>query len=125
MYFQAEIPNKRSRFQAPDSEEAAIHNIDRLDVESTLTTKSLSEYAKREGKLIFKAFGNHPSFVMFTLGNELGRNEGMFEMVSYFKQVDPRHLYAQGTNNMHWNPSLADHSGYYVGRLSPDRSGDR
>jgi hypothetical protein len=114
VYFQAEIPNKRSGFQAPENEDAAIHNIDRLDVESTLRKKSLYEYAKREGELIFKAFGNHPSFVMFTLGNELGRNDGMFELVSHFKQVDPRHLYAQGTNNMHWNPSLAEGDDFWV-----------
>jgi hypothetical protein len=114
VYFQAEIPNKRSGFQAPEDKEAAIHNIDRLDVESTLRKKSLYEYAKREGELIFKAFGNHPSFVMFTLGNELGRNQGMFEMVAHFQKIDPRHLYAQGTNNMHWNPSLAEGDDFWV-----------
>ncbi|GAI97504.1 unnamed protein product, partial [marine sediment metagenome] len=98
VYFQAEIPNKRSGFRAPEDREAAIHNIDRLDVKSSLKKVSLYEYAKREAELIFKAFGNHPSFVMFTLGNELGRNEGMFDMVAHFKEIDPRHLYAQGSN---------------------------
>ena len=114
VYFQAEIPNKRSAFDTPDSKEAAIHNIDWLDVESTLREKSLSEYAKREGELIFKRFGNHPSFVMFTLGNELGRSPGMFEMVAHFKRTDPRHLYAQGSNNMHWEPSLAEGDDFWV-----------
>jgi hypothetical protein len=114
VYFQAEIPNKRSGFRAPENKEAAIHNIDRLDVESTLRKKSLYEYTKREGELIFKTFGNHPSFVMFTLGNELGRNQGMFEMVDHFKEIDPRHLYAQGTNNVHWNPSLAEGDDFWV-----------
>jgi len=114
VYFQAELPNKRSGFRAPDDKEAAIHNVDRLDVDSSLKEVSLYEYAKREGELIFKAFGNHPSFVMFTLGNELGRNEGMFEMVAHFKEIDPRHLYAQGTNNVHWNPSLAEGDDFWV-----------
>jgi hypothetical protein len=114
MYLQPELPNKRSGFQAPENEEAAIYNIDRLEVESTSTTKSLYEYAKREGELIFKAFGNHPSFVMFTLGNELGRNQGMFEMVSHYKTIDPRRLYAQGSNNMHWAPSLAEGDDFWV-----------
>jgi len=102
VYFQAEIPNKRSGFRAPENEEAAIRNIDRLDVESSLAKRSLYEYAKREGELIFKAFGNHPSFVMFTLGNELGRNQGMFEMVSYFKKIDPRHLYHLAEGDDFW-----------------------
>jgi hypothetical protein len=114
VYFQAEIPNKRSGFQAPENKEMAIHNIDRFDVESTLRKKSLYEYAMREGELIFKAFGNHPSFVMFTLGNELGRNQAMFEMVAHFKEIDPRHLYAQGTNNVHWNPHLAEGDDFWV-----------
>ena len=32
VYFQAELPNKRSGFQAPENKEAAHYNIDRLDV---------------------------------------------------------------------------------------------
>ncbi len=114
VYFQAEIPSKRSGYQVPENKEGATHNIDRLDVASTLRKKSLYEYAKREGELIFKAFGNHPSLVMFTLGNELGRNQGMFEMVAYYKQIDPRRLYAQGSNNVHWNPSLAEGDDFWV-----------
>ena len=34
VYFQVELPNKRSGFKAPENREAAYHNIDRLDVES-------------------------------------------------------------------------------------------
>ena len=113
-YFQAELPNKRSGFNAPESEEAAIHNVDRLDVKSTETKISLYDYGKREGELIFKHFGNHPSFVMFTLGNELGRRQAMFELVAHFKQLDPRRLHAQGSNNLHWNPSLAEGDDFWV-----------
>lgn len=114
VYFQAEIPNKRSAFNAPDSIEAAIHNIDWLNVEKSEKEKSLYDYAEREGELIFRHFGNHPSFVMFTLGNELGRNPGMFKMVAQFKQTDPRHLYAQGANNVHWDPSYAEGDDFWV-----------
>jgi beta-galactosidase/beta-glucuronidase len=114
MYFQAELPNKRSGFQAPENRKAAIHNIDRLDMESTDTKVSLYDYGKREGELILKHFGNHPSFVMFTLGNELGRTQGMYDLVTHFRKTDPRHLYAQGSNNMHWNPSLAQGDDFWV-----------
>ena len=114
IYFQPEIPNKRSAFGVPENKDAVHYNIDRLDVDSTLTKVSLYDYAKREGELIFKDFGNHPSFVMFTLGNELGRNQGMFDLVAHFKEIDSRHLYAQGTNNMHWNPSLAEGDDFWV-----------
>jgi len=114
IYFQAELPNKRSGFNAPENQDAAIHNIDRLDVQTTETQVSLYDYGKREGELIFKNFGNHPSFVMFTLGNELGRNAGMFEIVAHFKTIDPRRLYAQAANAMHWNPSLAEGDDFWV-----------
>lgn len=114
MYLQPELPNKRSAFKTPESEDAAYHNIDRLDVASTETKVSLYDYAKREGELIFRAYGNHPSFVMFTLGNELGRTQGMFEMVAHYRKIDPRRLYAQGSNNMHWAPSLAEGDDFWV-----------
>jgi len=114
IYLAPELPNKRSAFGHPEDMDAAIHNIDRLDVASSSRKKSLYEYARREGELIFKAYGNHPSFVMFTLGNELGRNPGMFEMVAHYKKIDPRRLYAQGSNNMHWAPSLTEGDDFWV-----------
>ncbi len=115
VYMAPELPNKRSNFgQFPESEKAAIWNIDYLNAEETTSQKSLSEYLKREGELIFKHYGNHPSFVMFTLGNEMGRNEAMYEMVAHFQKIDPRRLYAQGCNNMHWNPSFAEGDDFWV-----------
>jgi hypothetical protein len=83
-------------------------------VESTETNVTLYDYGKRESELIFQHFGNHPSFVMYTLGNELGRRQAMFDLVACFKQIDPRRLYAQGSNNLHWNPSLAEGDDFWV-----------
>jgi hypothetical protein len=114
IYFQAELPNKRSGFNAPENEEAAIHNIDRLQVDESKVEVSLYDYHKREGQLISKYYGNHPSFTMFTLGNELGRNPAMFELVRYFRDNDPRRLYAQGSNNMHWKLSFAEGDDFWV-----------
>ena len=114
VYFQVEFPNKRSAFQAPENQEAAHRNIDYLDVPATGTNVSLFDYARRESELIFRHFGNHPSFVMFTLGNELGRTPAMFELVARFRERDPRHLYAQGANNMHWAPSFAEGDDFWV-----------
>lgn len=120
-YLQVELPNKRSAFNAEDSKEAAHHNIDFLEGENMDESMALYDYGKREGELILRQFGNHPSFVMFTLGNELGRSEGMFELVGHFKKLDPRRLYAQGSNNMHWNPSLAAGDEFWVtGKVGND-----
>lgn len=114
VYFQVELPNKRSAFKAPESREAAQWNVDYLDLPATGAHVSLYDYARREGELIFRHFGNHPSFVMFTLGNELGRNPAMFELVARFRERDPRHLYAQGANNLHWAPSFAEGDDFWV-----------
>ena len=60
----------------------------------------LIDFLTEEGINIQEAYGNHPSFVMFALGNELsGDQEIMTEMVQKFKSVDNRHLYATGSNN--------------------------
>ncbi len=114
VYLQVELPNKRSGFKAPEDGAAARWNVDYLDVAPAGTNVSLYDYARREGELIFRHFGNHPSFVMFTLGNELGRDPAMYELVARFRERDPRHLYAQGANNMHWAPSFAEGDDFWV-----------
>jgi hypothetical protein len=113
-YFQAELPNKRSSFKAPESTEAKKRNIDYIEIPGADPSASLYDYAVREADLIFKQFGNHPSFVMFTLGNELGRNPAMYELVARFQKRDPRHLYAQGSSNNHWAPSYAKGDDFWV-----------
>lgn len=57
-------------------------------------------FQSREGFSILDAYGNHPSFVMFSLGNELGGDSSITnKMVSDFKRYDNRRLYAQGPNS--------------------------
>ena len=117
VYLQPELPNKRSGMDAKSMDEESVrkmYNIDYLEADKSIVNLNLKDYLKREGELIFRYFGNHPSFAMFTLGNELGRNEGMFELVDHFKKIDPRRLYAQGSNNMHWEPSFADGDDFWV-----------
>ncbi|MDZ7631781.1 MAG: glycoside hydrolase family 2 TIM barrel-domain containing protein [Gemmatimonadaceae bacterium] len=113
-YFQAELPNKRSAFKAPESTDAQKRNIDYIEIPGADPSASLYDYAIREADLIFQHFGNHPSFVMFTLGNELGRNPAMFELVAHFQKSDPRHLYAQGSSSSHWAPSYAEGNDFWV-----------
>ncbi len=55
-------------------------------------------YLTREGNRILDAYGNHPSFLLFSMGNEL---EGDFaqlnNLVAALKQKDKRHLYSTTT----------------------------
>ena len=61
VYFQAELPNKRSGFNAPEDNEAAQSTTSTGSTWKARETKvSLYDYAKREGELIFKALRQPP-----------------------------------------------------------------
>ena len=52
-----------------------------------------------EGKAVLDAFAHHPSFVMFSTGNELwGSIDGMKALTEAFRQHDDRPLFALGSN---------------------------
>ena len=58
------------------------------------------EHTMMESDKTLDTYGNHPSFCMFALGNEIQRGrEIMAEFVKHFQEKDPRHLYAEGSNN--------------------------
>lgn len=60
----------------------------------------LISFLQKEGLAIQKEYGNHASFVMFALGNELsGDQDVMINLVDSFRKADSRHLYALGSNN--------------------------
>ena len=66
------------------------------------------DYMLAETDRILGTYGNHPSFVMFTLGNELPKGRDlMARLVQHCKREDSRHLYAEGSNNFWATPSLA------------------
>ncbi len=117
VYLQPELPNKRSGMDSKSMDDEVamkLYNPDYLKIDHGIVNMPLKDYLKREGELIFRYFGNHPSFVMFTLGNELGRNDAMYKLVAHFKVVDPRRLYAQGSNNIHWEPAFAEGDDFWV-----------
>jgi hypothetical protein len=124
VYLQPELPNKRSGMDKKSMEDEAalkMYNADYMKVDAGIINMTLKDYLKREGELIFRYFGNHPSFTMFTLGNELGREEAMYKLVAHFKEVDSRRLYAQGSNNMHWDLSFAEGDDFWVtAKTAPD-----
>lgn len=58
------------------------------------------EYLIAEGFRMMKWYGNHPSYCLMSLGNELwGNPQRMGEIIRGYKAVDTRHLYTQGSNN--------------------------
>jgi hypothetical protein len=58
-----------------------------------------------EGRAILDAYGNHPSFSMLSLGNELsGDRQALASIVSELRRYDARPLYASGTNAFFSDP---------------------
>lgn len=58
--------------------------------------KPIDRWIDAEGDRILAAYGNHPSFLFMSYGNEpAGRNQNRFlgELVNAWKQKDPRRLY--------------------------------
>lgn len=60
----------------------------------------LNDFLKREGDMLLEHFGNHPSFMMLGLGNELDVEiDVVREWIDDFRNRDNRHLYCFGSNN--------------------------
>lgn len=80
-------------------------------------------YLIAEGKRILEEFGNHPSFAMFSLGNELwGSKERIREILRYYKQDEKRILFTQGCNNYQFFPCILPEDDFFVGvRLDKER----
>lgn len=81
------------------------------------------EYLISEGFAMLDKYGNHPSFAMMSLGNELwGSKERMAEIIRRYKNVDSRHLYTQGSNNFQFTPVILEEDDFFSGvRFSRDR----
>ncbi|MDF2718527.1 MAG: beta-galactosidase, partial [Paenibacillus sp.] len=99
VYFEPELPYWGA-FQDPEDEE-----YDEVK----------AEYLRQEGLRILEAYGNHPSFALFTLGNELhGSRKAMSALLKEYRERDNRRLYAEGANNYFWAPSISEESDFWV-----------
>ncbi len=61
---------------------------------------NLDDFIWLESARIFRDYGNHPSFVMFAIGNELhgdGLHAFASKFVRYWREHDPRRLYTGGS----------------------------
>ena len=75
----------------------------------------LNGFLLKEGDHILETYGNHASFVMFALGNELsGDFSVMKELLTRFKSADNRHLMAYGSNNYLGFRGPAEGEDYYA-----------
>ncbi len=125
IYILAELPNKRG-LTAPENKnykppKEAYETL--VELEGDAGEPAIrTAYLRREGEKILRAFGNHPSFVMLTLGNELGGDEQVMKgLCDHFRALDHRHLYAMGSGHFHWEPRQHPGDEFWVTRkTAPD-----
>lgn len=116
-------------FEAADVE--GIYLQTELPNWAALTSKDTARisFQLKEGKAILDAYGNHPSFVMLSLGNELtGDKTVLDELVNDLRAYDGRRLYAHGTNAFYANPAPGKTADFWVtmrtGPETPERTFD-
>ena len=84
-------------FEAAD--DLGIYLQPELPFWGTLEGDELLDYLRKEGLNIIRAYGHHPSFALFSLGNELwGEPVVMQDLVNTFRAEAPHILYTNGTN---------------------------
>lgn len=81
-----------------------------------LDNDTIASALRAEGIAMLKHFANHPSFVMFSHGNEIwGGHDRVEQNILAFKAYDPRPLYTMGSNvNIGYHP-LQQSSNFFVG----------
>ena len=81
------------------ADELGIYLQPELPFWGTLEGEELLVFLKKEGLNIVRTYGRHPSFALFSLGNELwGEKAVMQELVAAFREEAPHILYTNGTN---------------------------
>ena len=100
-------------FQAADEAGVLLHVELPVFSHHVDKTPGLKEFMRQEGHRIIEAYGNHPSFALFCMGNELtGDFPFLDELVAELKQADDRRLYTYSTNN--GRPAPGSTSDYWV-----------
>ncbi len=87
-------------FEAAD--EVGMYLQTELPIWGTIdsTTVEQNKFLLNEARAILTQYGNHPSFMSLSLGNELwGSFELMRSWLDTFRELDNRHLYLYGSNN--------------------------
>ena len=81
------------------ADELGIYLQPELPFWGTLEGEELLGFLKKEGLNILRTYGHHPSFALFSLGNELwGEKAVMQELVEAFRAEAPQILYTNGTS---------------------------
>ncbi len=80
---------------------------------ASINGKHKADWAGEEARKILSSYGNHPSFLMMSIGNEMHVKKGILDrMLREWKQ-DSRHIYTGGCNR---SPDISDEYDFIVNR---------
>jgi hypothetical protein len=81
---------------------------------------TVAQAQRAEGMAMLRAFANHPSFVMFSPGNEIWSGHDRVEAnIKALKALDPRPLYTLGSNNNIGYTPPTETSEFFVAARTP------
>ncbi|MFT3830578.1 MAG: discoidin domain-containing protein [Opitutaceae bacterium] len=81
--------------------------------------ETVANFLRPEGEALLRQYGNHPSFVLLTLGNEMGGDRDLMNaLVVHLRALDPSRLYADGSNNVLWDPVFQPTNDFFVSAKS-------
>ncbi|HPF50231.1 MAG TPA: glycoside hydrolase family 2 TIM barrel-domain containing protein [Draconibacterium sp.] len=85
-----------------------------------LESDAVAEMLLKEGKAMLKSYANHPSFVLFSHGNEIwSGHDNVEKNIITLEKYDSRPLFTMGCNNNIGFVSPRECSEYYVGARTP------
>lgn len=85
-----------------------------------LKSDTVAERLEQEGIALLKSYANHPSFVMFSPGNEIwGGHEKIKEIITELRHRDNRPLYTQGSNDNIGYVGPADYADFHIAARTP------
>jgi hypothetical protein len=110
----------RAAFEAAD--EIGMFLQPELPFWGGLNNDMLESRLKDEGVALLKNFGNHPSFVMFSAGNEIwSGHDRARRIISQLKAGDPRRVYTQGSNNGIGYVPASTEMDYHIAARTPSQ----
>ncbi len=108
----------KAAFTAADEE--GIYLQAELPFWGGLESDSVAEMQKKEGLSMLNEYANHPSFVMFSPGNEIwSGHDNVEENMLALKAYDSRPLYTMGSNNNIGYVSPRNYSEFFIGSRTP------
>ncbi len=120
------------RFHSWCPPEAAFEAADRMGIYlqpelpfwGGMKDDSIIRMLEKEGLALLQEYGNHPSFVMLSAGNEIwGDQKPVGDLIARLKKADSRPMYTQGSNNNIGYTGPVPDADYHTAARTPS-SGD-